>query len=254
MVKIKTIFETVCIGLGLTAFFILFSPFIILLYIHFYIIRLICPDKESFFYKKSEKIPFLFDLLVVLGCFPIQNQKYDRLPTLKGSVLHIACGTGLGAEILENDQNDMVNLDINLNYLQYGIEKKRFHDFVHASAYDMPFPDKSFDSVIIPYAFHHIRDHERLIQECKRVMKNNATLIIFDTVSLKRRKLRFLNTFHDGIIWSLDQYSIVSLASRLAKQNSLAISSVEVKRQKNLLGYNMFYNFVDVIIQMEQKT
>jgi SAM-dependent methyltransferase len=43
--------------------------------------------------------------------------------------------------------------------------------FLAASALDLPFPDKSFDHVLIRDVIHHIPDAARLVAECRRVLE-----------------------------------------------------------------------------------
>lgn len=51
---------------------------------------------------------------------------------------------------------------------------------VQAAAESMPFPDASFDAVIVTDAFHHFRDQPGAVDEFARVVKPGGRVIIID--------------------------------------------------------------------------
>ncbi len=219
-------------------------------YIHFLIRRRTAPDEPSAYSRFVEKHPIAFDIQMYTGNFPALEDKFRLIPPLRGSVLQIACGTGFGTRVMARHGAQFVNLDINRNNLEYGRKRGRLADFVHGDAYDLPFAEKQFDHVVIPYAFHHFQKPEGLFRECRRVLKDSGTLVIFDLVSLRDRPLKWWNIFNDGFIWSYDTRTIRETVSSTAARTSLVVKSIAFSRPRNLLGYNVFYPCTDYVAQI----
>jgi SAM-dependent methyltransferase len=84
-------------------------------------------------------------------------------------VLDVGCGTGaLGRTILDSRLLP-ANVDVR------GLERvKRGGEAIPVDEYDgrtIPYPDRSFDVVIVADVLHHEEDPHRLIAECKRVSR-----------------------------------------------------------------------------------
>ncbi len=104
---------------------------------------------------------------------PIYETRQKRLvniisPHLRSGdrVLDIGCGFGhLGAALMENVPGLRVE----------GIESvRRGGELIPITEYEgkkMPFPDKTFDAVILADVLHHDHDQERLLREATRVSK-----------------------------------------------------------------------------------
>ena len=100
-------------------------------------------------------------------------------------VLDLGCGAGgkavyyatLGAE-------EVIGVDILPKYEKeamslakaHGVEKK-FH-FYCADAENLPYPDNSFDTIIMNDAMEHIKNPEAVISECMRLLNDGGLLFI----------------------------------------------------------------------------
>ncbi|HLD33831.1 MAG TPA: class I SAM-dependent methyltransferase [Candidatus Nanoarchaeia archaeon] len=83
--------------------------------------------------------------------------------SLPGKMLDIGCGPLWSAEFFD----DVVGIDP-------AFEGK---DIIRASAEKLPFPDKTFDTILCVTAIHHFK-LDAAILEMKRVAKKNAQLVI----------------------------------------------------------------------------
>lgn len=117
-------------------------------------------------------------------------------------VLEIGCGAG---HILEKINNGILT-GIDISQTQIDRAKKRLGnkaELIKAKGEDIPFPANYFDRIICTEVFEHVLEPEEIIQEMKRVLKNdgiislsipNENLIIFT-------KKVLLNT---GFRWVLE--------------------------------------------------
>jgi len=130
----------------------------------------------------------------------------------------------------------VVSADINKAFVAYGSRKKRIATPVVSSAYDLGFRDETFDTIIVPDAFHHILDHDRLFSECARVLKPGGTLIIFDIVLDKQAPNAVINHFVDGCIWSLTVQGFTDRINVLAGTHRFAVTGLATSKEKTVMG------------------
>jgi len=91
----------------------------------------------------------------------------------KGSkILDLGCGSGIvGSKFQEFFEAKITGIDIQ----DRRIEKIPFQIF---GGFHLPFPDNSFDIVLISYVLHHAKDPETLLREAKRV--SGGKIIIYE--------------------------------------------------------------------------
>jgi len=239
------------ITIALIIYFFLILPFIAVSLIVFIPSRFISPSKESFYVKLINKVPVLYEIHTLICTYPVWEKRFNNVPLPTGRVLHLACGTGLGAITISSKANMLIGLDINRKFLLYGKQRGRLKNPVAGSVYLLPFKNRQFDSVIILVSLHHLHSLSSLFFECKRVMNKNAALTIFDPVSLKNRTKSLWNTFHDGIIWKFDKDTIQKEVREQAKKCNFKIVSVRFFRTRSLQNFNLFYNMGDIVIQLK---
>jgi len=103
-----------------------------------------------------------------------------------GKVLDIGCGTGnLGGLFLEGGYQ-VVGLDQSINMLITC--KKKYPQMLlrQGEFLKLPFEAGSFDTLVTTYAFHHLKEEEKVLAllEMKRVLKEGGRLIIGDLMFL----------------------------------------------------------------------
>lgn len=108
------------------------------------------------------------------------NRYYWAADYCKGKdVLEVACGTGPGLGYLSSIAESLVAGDVSPEILKiashhYGnsIDIRQFN------ACSMPFPDASFDVIIIFEAIYYLPEIEKFMHECKRVLRDGGTFLI----------------------------------------------------------------------------
>ncbi len=106
----------------------------------------------------------------------------DEIEKFKsGKYLDVSCGTGAVLSLLQHSSLEKYGID----FSEKMIEKAKnvigeYAKLYVASAEKMPFAENTFDVVTCSFAFHHYIHPEKVLQEFRRVMKVDATLIIAD--------------------------------------------------------------------------
>ena len=120
----------------------------------------------------------------------------------KGSkILDLGCGSGIvGSEFQEFFKAQVTGVDIQ----DRRIKKIPFQIF---DGFRIPFPDNSFDIVLISYVLHHAKNPEVLLKEAKRVSRGK--IIIYEDLPegiLSKLRCRLhqvsYNIFQKGSFWS----------------------------------------------------
>lgn len=110
---------------------------------------------------------------------------YDRYPETPGKWLDLGCGDGLAGIYVNKyyPNTGYYGIDISGN----SINKAKKLNLQNASflLYDgesIPFEDNTFDVIYLACVMHHIIPSQRdgILNECKRVLKENGKLIIFE--------------------------------------------------------------------------
>lgn len=163
---------------------------------------LLFKDKAGFFLNFKKNIPFLSKAEVLEYYEILSNAHIKRdtdlnrqsvdfiLNNISGSkVLDIACGRGfLAKEIVEKHLVEVTGMDFVLSdQINHSINPK----FLNGDINDIPFPDRSFDTVICTHTLEHIVDIKGALKELRRV--SNKRLII---VLPRQREYRFTFDLH----------------------------------------------------------
>lgn len=94
-------------------------------------------------------------------------------------ILDLGCGNGRLFELFKNRNVKYTGVDTSVEFIERAKEKYGDY-FVVADAFNLPFPDNSFDSIWAIAFFHHIPSkHLRLkvFKEIKRVLKKDGKII-----------------------------------------------------------------------------
>ena len=100
-----------------------------------------------------------------------------RVPNDGGTVLDVATGTGLVAELLLARGHSVTGLDQSPDMLS--VARRRFGDritLVEASATDVPYPDGSFDHVTFTYLLRYVDDPGATLAELARLVRPGGTV------------------------------------------------------------------------------
>jgi ubiquinone/menaquinone biosynthesis C-methylase UbiE len=128
-------------------------------------------------------------LLPRLTDFALRGEEMDALrartlATARGRTLEIGFGTGLNARFYPNPVTELVVVDSNPG--MSALAEKRAaaaqravqHEVLLAEA--LPFPDASFDTVVVTFALCSIREVDLAIREMRRVLKPDGHLLFLE--------------------------------------------------------------------------
>ena len=95
-------------------------------------------------------------------------------------VLDIASGEGYGSAMLASRAAKVIGVDISVDAVKHARKryKKENLDYMVGSCADIPLPDASVDLIVSFETIEHHDQHEKMMQEFKRVLRSNGVLLI----------------------------------------------------------------------------
>lgn len=96
-------------------------------------------------------------------------------------VLEVACGAGMGLGYLRKVARKVVGGDVDEDILEFARKYYREQKAIECrklDAHHLPFPDKSFNVMIMYEAIYYLRKPEKFILEASRVLKEGGVLLI----------------------------------------------------------------------------
>src|SRR5262249_10111914 len=143
-------------------------------------------------------------------------------PKSNDLILDIGGNTGKISEAAYscNGCKHIVVLEPKSKYVQYGRLRRPSIRFIEGYAESIPLPDEYVDIIVASFSFYHFRDQDKGLEEMKRVLKSNGTLIIFESNPLTTRgKILMLieSLFHTGAKFS----EPAQLRKKLAEEYNL---------------------------------
>jgi ubiquinone/menaquinone biosynthesis C-methylase UbiE len=117
-----------------------------------------------------------FNYLNTRSFFGSLYRKYYLYPkifnNLEGNILDVGCGVG---DFL-NFKNNVIGVDINEDCVNYCL-KKGYNAYL-MNIDKLPFPDNSFNTIVLDNVLEHIEDPANILKEIKRVLIPNGLLLI----------------------------------------------------------------------------
>jgi|ERR1051326_1790240 demethylmenaquinone methyltransferase/2-methoxy-6-polyprenyl-1,4-benzoquinol methylase len=93
------------------------------------------------------------------------------------NVLDVGGGVGRIAKLLRPKVKSITVADASAGMIKKCKENTEL-SCVLAKAENLPLPDNTFDKIIVVDAFHHFGDHDKVIEELKRVLKPGGLVIL----------------------------------------------------------------------------
>ena len=124
----------------------------------------------------------LFNLIAPLydRIFEVNNSEILRdLLQLKSDQLLLDAGGGTGrvSEQFQNDVHQLILGDYSFAMLRQA-KKKNPGEQLQISSLELPFPDESFDRILVVDALHHFPKQRQAVVELLRVLKPGGRLVI----------------------------------------------------------------------------
>lgn len=120
----------------------------------------------------------------------------------KGDVLEVAIGTGLNLPHYPPGVH-LTGVDLSAEMLALADARARDLrvriDLKQADAQELPFEDRSYDTVVCTYALCSVPDVAAAVHEMRRVLRPNGRLILVDHVRSTKRLLLWLQKAYEYI-------------------------------------------------------
>lgn len=166
-------------------------------------------------------------------------EKYSQ----KGKILDIGCGRG-----------DFLAMMAAKGWVGYGLElDKRVESHSspgitlrYGGIGDVKFPDSYFDAVTLWHSFEHMREPEKAVTECRRVLKREGLLMIaVPNSSSIQARLAGKSWFHLDPPYHLYHYSSGNLTTLLSRCGFEVLDIRHFSFEYNPYGYiQSIYNFL----------
>ena len=111
----------------------------------------------------------LIDAIVRLGAFKPGARIAD-----------LGCGSGVFTDLLRERGCDCVGLDLSPKLVEIGRRKYPGIEFIEGDVEHLPFPDASFDGVLLSGLVHHLPDPSKCAAEVFRVLRPGGRFVAFD--------------------------------------------------------------------------
>lgn len=107
-------------------------------------------------------------------------------------VLDLGCGTGATLDYLESIGVRGVGVDCSPEAL--ACRSEAMPQRIVASAEQLPFPNKSFDGVLLECTLSLVNDQARALAECSRVLEDHGRLVISDLYARRPEAMAVVRT------------------------------------------------------------
>ena len=94
-----------------------------------------------------------------------------------GLVLDLGCADGLYSQAISNRNNEVVGIDINIDFLHKERQSNSL-SFLVANGKELPFKDETFNAILCVDVIDHVSNDEQVLSEIYRVLKPNGQLVI----------------------------------------------------------------------------
>lgn len=164
--------------------------------------------RQSEIGKLYDTISGVYDIWGALAESRARSRAIDLAEIRDGqSILEAAVGTGLAfREILRRNPNGVnVGIDISEGMLEKARlrmdNEKGSYELRNASAFEIPYPDKTFDLVVNNYMFDLVpfADMGKVIREFRRVLKDGGRLVLVNMAEAETP----LGRIYDSVVYRI---------------------------------------------------
>ena len=152
-------------------------------------------------------------------------------------VLDVACGVGYGSFYLikTGDARRVIGVDISKDAITYANAHRADIkiEFIEGDATKLPFSDNFFDAIVSFETIEHVREYEKYLSECKRVLKEEG---VFICSSPNKRNGNTLNPHHIREFYLEEFYEIMNANFRDVELYGQLYSSILITIGGKLLS------------------
>lgn len=128
-------------------------------------------------------------------------------------VLDIACGEGYGANLMAAVAENVIGIDIDGPTIRKAVVKYKKNNlaFEEGAIEKIPCPEHAFDIITCFETIEHVSDHDKVMVELKRVLKENG-LLVLSTPDKKNYsdKTGYQNAFHQKELYREELMQLIS--------------------------------------------
>lgn len=146
-----------------------------------------------------------------------RSQVVKKCLNNKDKILDIGCAEGFTTSYISNNNNLVIGIELNMEYLKLAQKKVKGAIFINGSIDYLPFKDNYFDAVSILEVLEHlpIDLQQSGLKESSRVLNKNGTMVISVPYKEERVFTRCIHCYKETPLWghlhSLDENNITSL-------------------------------------------
>jgi demethylmenaquinone methyltransferase/2-methoxy-6-polyprenyl-1,4-benzoquinol methylase len=117
---------------------------------------------------------------------------------IEGAILDVGGGTGRVAQAFEHLAGRVVVADLSFGMLSQARQKRGLWP-VCSEAESLPFPDKTFERIVMIDAFHHVLSQEKTVNELWRVLRGGGRIVIQEP-DLRKLSVKFVALFEKVVL------------------------------------------------------
>jgi ubiquinone/menaquinone biosynthesis C-methylase UbiE len=96
------------------------------------------------------------------------------------NVVDLGCGSGVFTDVLRRRGYRCTGVDLSPKLIAIARQRYPGIEFIEGDVEGLPFPDASFDAVLLSGLVHHLPDASRCAAEVFRVLRPGGTFVAFD--------------------------------------------------------------------------
>ncbi len=127
-------------------------------------------SREDFFRHYLDSTPIAMAFWRSAECYRFSKEK------LRHPVLDVGCGDGFLVKVAFGERLE-AGIDLDPEEVERAVQSGSYQKALCASATDLPFPAKSFQTVISNCVLEHIPDIDTTLREIRRVLKPGGRLL-----------------------------------------------------------------------------
>jgi SAM-dependent methyltransferase len=128
-------------------------------------------NRETFFEQYLSKAPVALSFWRAFECEEFSKER------LIPPVLDVGCGDGFFAQVAFSRILE-AGIDLDESEVRRAVQSGSYRKAIHGSVTDLPFPPKSFKTVISNCVLEHVPDIDQGLKEIARVLKPGGRLMI----------------------------------------------------------------------------